>query len=104
MKKSKQIKLKKAGWRVGDAKEFLGLSDEEIALIEVKRALIQLVRETREDESMTQDALAKLLNSSQSRMAKLENGSFDVSLDLIVRALFAMGVTSKELGRTISGL
>ncbi len=50
---------------------------------------------------MTQHALAKILHSSQSRIAKIENSSPDVSIDLIMRALFAMGVTNKELGKAI---
>ena len=102
MRKSKQKKLEKAGWKVGHTQEFLGLSDEENALIEIKQKLMQLVRETRGDQSITQIGLAELLNSSQSRVAKLENGSSDVSLDLIVRALFAMGVSNKELGKAIT--
>ena len=102
MKKSKQKNLNKAGWRVGDVQEFLGLSDEENALIQMKQKLMQLVRDTRGDRNITQVALAELLNSSQSRVAKLENGSSDVSLDLIVRALFAMGVSNKELGNAIT--
>lgn len=102
MKKSKQKKLEKAGWRVGDTRELLGLSDEEAALIAMKQKLTQLVRETRGNQNITQIALAELLNSSQSRVAKLENGSSDVSLDLIVRALFAMGVSSMQLGQAIT--
>ena len=102
MKKSKQKKLEKAGWKVGGSQEFLGLSDEEAALIAMKQKLMQLVRETRGDQSITQIALAELLNSSQSRVAKLENGSSDISLDLIVRALFAMGVSNKQLGKAIT--
>jgi hypothetical protein len=37
MKKAKRKKLEKKGWRVGDAKEFLGLTDDEMALIDTKR-------------------------------------------------------------------
>ncbi len=33
MEKSKQKKLEQAGWKVGDIKDFLRLSDEESALI-----------------------------------------------------------------------
>ena len=104
MKKSKKEKLEQAGWKVGDTQEFLGLSNEEMILISMKQKLMQLVRETRSDKSLTQVNLAEILDSSQSRVAKLENGASDVSLDLIVRALFAMGVSSQELGQVITSL
>ena len=104
MKKSKKEKLENAGWKVGDTQEFLELSNEEMILISMKQKLMQLVRETRSDKSLTQVNLAEILDSSQSRIAKLENGASDVSLDLIVRALFAMGVSSQELGQVITSL
>lgn len=102
MKNSKKNKLIKSGWQVGDVKAFLNLSDEDVALIEIKHRLAKLVREKRGDKKITQVALAELLSSSQSRVAKLEKGSLDVSLDLIVRALFSMGISNKELGKIIA--
>ena len=102
MKKSKKERLEKAGWKVGTVQDFLGLSDEEMALIELKRSLVHMVRQTREAHKMTQQTLAKLLESSQSRIAKIEAASPDISLDLIVRALFVLGVTPKGLGKFLA--
>lgn len=102
MKKRKQKSLEKAGWRVGDAQGFLKLSDGEAALVALKQRLVQLVREKRGLQEITQASLAELLGSSQSRVAKLENGSSDISLDLIMRALLAMGVSNKEIGKAIT--
>ena len=73
-----------------------------MALIELKRSLARLTRDTRQTNKITQQALAKLLDSSQSRVAKIEAAFPDVSLDLLVRALFVLGVTPKELGRFLS--
>ena len=99
MRKSKKERLQKAGWHTGSVKEFLGLTDEDLALIELKRSLSKMIRETREANKVTQHALAKMLESSQSRIAKIEGASPGVSLDLIVRALFALGVTPRTLGK-----
>ena len=99
---SKKGRLEKAGWSSGSVQDFLGLSDQEMALIELKRSLVRMIRETRESNRVTQHALAKLLESSQSRVAKMEGASPDVSLDLIVRALFVLGVTPKKMGRFIA--
>lgn len=101
MKKSKRKRLERAGWRVGSAAEFLGLSEEEAVLLEVKLALAQTLRNRRLAEEMTQTELAKLLGSSQSRVAKMEAADPDVSVDLLVRALAAMGVTRRDLAKVI---
>jgi predicted transcriptional regulator len=95
-------KLKRLGYRVTNTQEFLGLSDEEMAVIDLKISLIEKLKEIRISKKMTQQELARLIRSSQPRIAMLEQGRPDVSLDLICRALFALGVSRKELGKTIT--
>ena len=102
MRKSKQERLEKKGYRFSSTEEFLSLSDEELAVIDVKINLIQKLREVRRSAGVTQKQLAKLMKSSQSRVAMLENGASDVSLELICKALFILGVSRRELGKTIS--
>ena len=101
MKKSKQQKLKAAGWKVGTAADFLGLSEEEAAFVELKVALATSLKKYRQDEDLTQSQLADMLGSSQSRVAKMEAADADVSIDLLVRALLALGVTRKQLAKII---
>ena len=101
MNRGKWSKLRKLGYRVTSAQEFLGLSDEEVALIDLKIALIEMLKEKRQSKGMTQHQLARLIRSSQPRVAMLEKGASDVSLDLICRALFALGVTRTGLGKAI---
>jgi DNA-binding XRE family transcriptional regulator len=102
VKKAKRERLETAGWTVGTVRDFLGLSDEEAAFLEVKLALAKSLRKRRERKGMTQSALAELIESSQSRVAKMEAGDRTVSLDLLVRSLLAMGTTKRELARIIS--
>ena len=45
MDKRKAKRLQSAGWKVGSVKEFLGLSDEESAIIELKLELAGAVKE-----------------------------------------------------------
>ena len=47
MNEARTEKLKKAGWKLGTPKEFLGLTDEEAALIEIKLALAKGIKERR---------------------------------------------------------
>lgn len=102
MKKPKADRIRAGGWKIGDAQEFLGLSDEEAALIEVKLALADCVREERLRQNLTQTALAKRIGSSQSRVAKLEAGESAVSLDLMFRAAFNLGISLQVLGKRIT--
>lgn len=91
MDKAKRKRLEAAGFRIGDAAEFLGLMEEERRLIELRLAVSRAVRRQREMRGMTQQQLAVKLKSSQSRVAKIEAAAADVSLDLSFRALFAVG-------------
>jgi len=102
MHESKRKRLQKKGWRIGDAKEFLGLSDEESEYIDLKLKLSKALKETRRQQGLTQVQAARVLRSSQSRIAKMEAGDPSVSADILIRALFAMGTTARELGRVVS--
>ena len=91
METRKRRALEAEGWRFGDAADFLGLTDAEQKLVNLRIAVSRAVRKHRERKKMTQQELAKALKSSQSRVAKLEAGAPDVSLDLLFRSLFVVG-------------
>ncbi|MGA9533160.1 MAG: helix-turn-helix transcriptional regulator [Anaerolineales bacterium] len=101
MEKSKREKLEAQGWKIGNAQDFLGLSDEELAYIEVKIALSQQVRQRRQGQAMTQEQVAEQTGSSQSRVAKMEAGDPSVSIDLLVKTLITLGATREELALAI---
>jgi DNA-binding XRE family transcriptional regulator len=102
MRENKRKRLKARGWKVGSAKDFLGLNDQEAAFIELKLRLASSLRELRQRRRLTQIDLARALRSSQSRIAKMETGDPSVSLDLLVRSLLALGTSARQLSRIIS--
>ena len=102
MDKTKKQRLEAKGWKVSSVDEFLGLTSEEAAYIELKLALSQNVRKYRQSKNLTQVQIAKLLKSSQSRVAKIETGDASVSLDLLIRSLIVMGASRKDLARMIA--
>jgi DNA-binding XRE family transcriptional regulator len=102
VKVSKRNKLEKAGWKVGSADDFLGLSPEESAYIDMKLALSRSLKERRLKKRLSQVALAAKIDSSQSRVAKMEAGDPSVSIDLLMKSLLALGVSKKEVAKTIS--
>ena len=102
MDKAKRKRLEAKGWKVGTVQEFLDLSPEETAYIELKLALSKTLQQRRQEKKLTQQQVAKILNSSQSRVAKMEAGDPSVSLDLLVRSLLALGTPKRTLGRILS--
>lgn len=101
MKQEKKKRLEEKGWRVGSTEEFLGLTPEEAALVDLRLKLADAVKSLRIERHLTQVQLAQLLGSSQSRVAKVEAAADSVSLDLLIRSLLAMGATTRDLARVI---
>jgi DNA-binding XRE family transcriptional regulator len=79
----KRKKLEAAGWKVGNAREFLALTPDESDFVEIKLALARRLRALREKHNWTQAELAKHVGSSQSRVAKMEAADPTVSVDLL---------------------
>ncbi|CAG4882488.1 Transcriptional regulator [Georgfuchsia toluolica] len=97
MKTTKLERLKAAGWKVGNAEDFLQLSDEEAQFVALRLSLINAVKKSRIKRNLSQIELAQRIKSSQSRIAKIEAGDSSVSLDLIVCALIASGAKAKDI-------
>jgi DNA-binding XRE family transcriptional regulator len=102
MDKKKIARLLEKGWKMGNASDFLALSQEESAYIELKVSLAQYLLKKRQAKHLTQEQLARLIHSSQSRVAKIERNDPTVSIDLMIRSLLALGASRNELSRAIS--
>lgn len=92
----------KGKWVEGTVQEFLTLSDADMELIETRLAASRLLKATRQRKKLTQAAVAAALHTSQSRLAKMEAGDPSVSLDLLFKSLFALGITRKHLVSSLS--
>jgi len=102
MDRKKQTRLRAAGWRVGSAADFLGLSAAEEELVAMKLALSDRLRKARERRRITQTDLAKRMGSSQSRVAKMEAGDPGITLDLLVHGLLAIGASRREVASALA--
>lgn len=102
MKAAKRKKLEASGWKIGSADEFLDLSPEEAAYIELKLSLSRSLKQRRSKENLSQVEFAKLVKTSQSRVAKMEAGDPSVSIDLLIKSLLALGASPKDLAKAIS--
>lgn len=102
MERKKRKRLEKAGWKIGSASTFLGLTSAEEHLVEMKVALGIRLRKAREQRRLTQTALAERMGSSQSRVAKMEAGDPAVSLDLLFQGLLAAGATPRDIATALA--
>jgi len=102
MDKRKKKRLESKGYKVDTVEQFLGLSAEESEYIELKLALSEALAKRRKSSKLTQVQLAKILKSSQSRVAKMEKGDPSVSLDLLVKSLLAMGAKKENIAKAIA--
>lgn len=102
MRADKRRKLERAGWAVGDAGDFLRLSDEERRFVETKLALAAGLRRWREQLGLTQTQVAARFGSSQSRVAKMEAAHRTVSTDLLLKSLFRLGASQRDIARLLS--
>ncbi len=100
---ARRRRLEAQGWKIGSADEFLGLSPEESAYVELKIRLSDALRARRQRQHLTQVELARRIQSSQSRVAKMEAGDASISLDLLIRSLFALGASPQDLAQAING-
>lgn len=57
MKAAKRKRLEAKGWRLTSAEEFLGLTREEVAIVEMKLALADAVKAQRQPDCLPQGCL-----------------------------------------------
>jgi len=91
MDAKKQKALQAAGWKVGDAADFLEMDAQERQLLDARVQLALAVRRQRQASHLSQKELGARLKTSQPRVAKIERAASDVSMDQLVRALAAAG-------------
>lgn len=101
MDKKKREKLEAKGFKITSVAEFLELTPDETAIIEIRLDLSKALKEYRTKSKLTQGEFAKKLKTSQSRVAKMEAGDKSVSLDLLIKNLLKSGFDRKGLSEII---
>ena len=101
MDAQKRQRLEEAGWQVGSVAEFLELSPSESEMVELKLALSRKFKSLRKSQKLSQQAVADKMQSSQSRVAKIESGDSSVTIDSMMRGLFSMGATRQDIAKAL---
>ena len=102
MDRKTKKKLESAGWQIGDAQDFLGLADAEAEFIEMKLSLAADLRARRLKRHLNQTQVARIIGSSQSRVAKMEAADSSVSIDLLIRSLLKLGAARADVAKAVS--
>lgn len=102
MDKAKKKKLEAAGWKVGSARDLLGLDSTEAGLVAIRVSAAQSIRARRKAAGLTQAVLAKKAGTTQARVAKAENASQEVSLELCMRLLLTLGADRKKIAKAMA--
>jgi predicted XRE-type DNA-binding protein len=102
MRQNKRKALEAKGWQLGSVDDFLGLSEEELALIDLKIALGNALKQRRQKKRLTQKEAAEAIASSQSRVAKMEAGDPSVSIDLLVKSMITLGASRKDVAKAVA--
>ncbi len=93
---------KRGEWKRGVTRDFLELDDGHAGLVVIREALARAVRERRRQQRLTQAEVAELAATTQSRVAKVENAQQEVSMDLCLRVLLALGASPERVARAIA--
>ena len=99
MQTEKRKALEAAGWKFGDAADFLAMTNEERQMLDLRVDAALAVRRQREAMNLSQQELGRRIHTSQPRIVKIEKAARDVTLDQILRAYAAAGgrITIREV-------
>lgn len=98
MDDAKRKQVEAMGGGVGDAADFLGLDPIEAAWCDLRARASIAVRRLRSERGWTQARLAEAMGSTQPKVARLEQSTRGVSLDQVMRAIYALGGTIADIG------
>lgn len=83
--------LEAAGFKFGDFADFLGMDDVERQQVAFRADLGAAIRRLRESLGQTQKDFGASIGFAQPKVARVEIGAPEVSLDLMLRAFFGAG-------------
>lgn len=97
MDAERKKKLEAAGWKFGDYADFLGMTPEEKAIVEIRLAATREMERLRAENPISQEELARRMGTKQPNVSKLFKNPGNATLDTLFRALLALGSTPKKI-------
>ena len=97
----RKARIREMGGRITTVEEWLDLSTEEVAFLDMKIRLAEALKARRLAQRLSQTEAANLLGTDQGRVSKLEQGL--ASLDQLTWSWLALGGSKEELARVLAG-
>ena len=91
MTEKKKKMLEANGYRVVDSANWLGLSNEEAQIVDMRVALAQELERVRKAKGVTQAELARRVGTKQSGVARMINNPDTSTMDNLIKGLIALG-------------
>lgn len=91
MTEKKKKMLEANGYRVVDSADWLGLSNEEAQIVDMRVALAQELERVRKAKGITQAELARRVGTKQSGVARMINNPDTSTMDNLIKGLIALG-------------
>lgn len=88
-------------WVETDVEELLGLSAEDLVIVEFRAALAVALQKARKRKKLTQEEVAKEIGTSQAQVSKMEAGHSSITIDRIIKALAALGVSRPAIVKAL---
>ena len=79
------------GYTITDSADWLGLSNEEAQIVNMRVALAQELERVRKSKGITQAELARRVGTKQSGVARMLNNPDTSTMDNLIKALIALG-------------
>jgi transcriptional regulator with XRE-family HTH domain len=95
-------RLDGSAWIVGNVADFLQLTEGQATSVDIRAALAEELQLRRNQRGWSQGDVARLMRTNVSRVAKMEQPDCSVSLDQMVNALLAVGVSRSQLATVIA--
>ena len=89
-------------WVETDVEELLGLSPEELVIIEFRAALAVAFQRARKRKKLTQEEAAELIGTSQALVSKMEAGQSSITIDRMIKAIAALGVSRRTILKALN--
>jgi len=89
-------------WVETDVEGLLGLSAEDLVIVEFRAVLAVALQQARKRKKLTQADAAKVIGTSQAQVSKMEGGQSSITIDRLIKALAALGVSRPTIIKALN--
>ena len=101
MDTKKRKQLEAAGYQITDSADWLGLTPQEQAIVNMRVNFALEIERVRKASNITQRELADKIGTRQSGVARMLNNPTTATIDSLIKTLLALGASPKRIAALI---